>query len=55
LDQGELISTVWIDEEKMASGKAVNTLQGMWFKNLARIDLMYPDGQVESLKNTVCG
>jgi hypothetical protein len=53
LDQGKLVSTVRIDEERMTSGDPVDTLQRMWFKNLARIDLMYPNGRVESLKNTV--
>jgi hypothetical protein len=49
LDQGELVSTVWVDEEEIASGEPVNALQQMWFKGLARIDVMYPNGRVESL------
>jgi hypothetical protein len=50
LDQGELVSTVWVDEEEIASGEPVDMLQRMWFKGLARIDVMYPNGRVESLR-----
>lgn len=49
LDQGELGATVRIDEERMPSGELVNTLQRMWFRNLARIDVVHPSGRLVSL------